>query len=317
MECQCIRPQLLDYTELTRKQRRLYNRYLEAYPMRNSEMSFNSIYIWKDNWPLWLSENNGSLFMQRRYTHRTPCFWPVLGPDNRLRENLCLLLEEAERDDWPFEMRGVTEEYREKMEIALPGVFDFDYDRNFSDYIYKAEDLRNLGGKKYHAKRNHVNRFVEEHPDYVFRRASVADMPRCEQILTDSLVAMEQTARLDEEIALMHRTFMIADEKQMDFAVLEIDGEIQGYTAGEMQFGDTALIHLEVANRDIRGTYPVINRDFLRNFYPDVTWVNREEDVGVEGLRKAKLSYNPDHLLNKYTVYRKGGKREDGTYSAN
>ncbi len=311
MECPNM-SHFLRYEKLDAKHRDLFNRYIRAYPLRNSEITFNSIYIWRDNWPLWLSEENGILFLKRKYEHRLPCFWPPLASEGRIAEALCIMLEEAERDGWPFELRGVNEEYKQRMELALPGVFTFVYDRNFSDYVYKADDLRELRGKKLHAKRNHVNRFIDDHPDYVFRRAQTGDLARCEEILTESIVAADQAERVDEEILLLRRTFAVADEGFMDIAVLEAGGLVQGYTAGERQFDDTALIHLEVANREISGAYAIINRDFLRDFYPDVTWANREEDVGQEGLRKAKMSYHPDHMINKYTVYRKNGAPIDG-----
>lgn len=318
MQCRKLAQNVLRYEQLTgEEQRKLYQRYIMEYPLRNSEMSFNSIFIWKDNWPLWVAEDEGRLFLKRVYTRRTPCYWPVLCADSRLEGALCHLLNDAAEEGWPFEMRGVTEEYKEKMEKALPGVFTFAYDRGFSDYIYRTEDLMELKGKKYHGKRNHVNRFIAEHPNYMLREITEADLPRCQEILVDSILSADQSERVEEEIALMRRTMAMAAAGHMEFVVLDVDGVVQGYSAGEVQLGDTALIHLEVANREVQGAYPIINRDFLRTHFSHTTWVNREEDVGMEGLRRAKLSYHPDHLLNKYTAYLKNGARADERFDAN
>lgn len=311
MQCTKALNNELRYEKLEEEHRQLFDHYIRAYPLRNSEMTFNSIYIWKDNWPLWLSESRGRLFLKREYSFRTPCYWPVLCACKDIKDALCQLITDAEEQGWPFEMRGVDDIYKERMEKAFPGEFEFTYDRNFSDYAYRTEDMMALRGKKYHAKRNHVNRFMAEHPDYVFRRATMEDLDACRKVLAESITAAGQPERIEEELIVLGRTFEVAGKGFMDIAVLEVDGVIQGYTAGEVQQGDTALIHLEVANRDMQGAYPIINRDFLRDFFAETTWVNREEDVGMEGLRKAKLSYQPDHLLNKYIVHRKCEVRHD------
>ena len=213
----------------------------------------------------------------------------------------------------PFIMRAVTESFAQLLETEYPGLFYLEEERDLFDYTYLGEDLRELKGRKYHSKRNHLSNFRKNHPDYVYEPMTENMVEEVWQYLEawcgqkacsgslDSGLHCEQKAIRE---ALDH--FEVLDYKG---AVIRLDGKIAAFTLGEMLNDNTVIIHVEKADGTITGLYGAINQEFLLHEWPTVQYVNREEDTGAEVLRKAKLSYHPVELIKKYKgVYRHGGK---------
>jgi hypothetical protein len=176
-------------------------------------------------------------------------------------------------------------------------------DRDNFDYIYSVQKLSTLSGKKLDAKRNHINKFKKLHT-FKYEEISDENISDCIDIIekwckernysqSDSLIA-ERKANLD----LMNNF----NSLRVKGAIIEVDGRPEAFTVGEQLNSNTVVIHVEKANSEIHGLYPLVNQQFLANHWNDIEYVNREQDLGIEGLRKAKLSYNPVSLLEKFTV---------------
>ncbi|MGN0154021.1 MAG: DUF2156 domain-containing protein [Lachnospiraceae bacterium] len=217
----------------------------------------------------------------------------------------------AKKEKHHFRMHCIMEEEFEMIEDWYPGMYQMDFDRDDSDYIYTQEKLAVLSGKKLHGKRNHIHRFEEQNPDWAYERISPENEEACAKMAMHwcmrNCMDEEENVEYDkiDESRLVVYAIRHRDELGMIGGALRAKGEIIAITLGERLTPDTFVVHFEKAFSEIQGAYPMINREFVRNELSDYTYVNREEDLGEEGLRKAKLSYRPDIILNKGIVTEK------------
>lgn len=195
----------------------------------------------------------------------------------------------------------INENYPDKYEMVI--------ERDLCDYVYDAEKLRTLSGKKYSKKRNHLNAFFGEYEGrYIYRKLDKSDKGLMCDFITRWVEHKEEvTSDLDAELDAICKVIDNIDKLDIKCGGVFVDGQLEAFSIGSLiNKGKEAVIHVEKANDNIRGMYPLINQIFLINEFPEVELVNREEDLGIEGLRKAKLSYHPIELLEKYTFFEKG-----------
>lgn len=175
--------------------------------------------------------------------------------------------------------------------------------RDQFDYVYRREDLVRLVGSKYRSKRNHINQFLRFYT-YVYE-------PLEDRHVNDCLVLQEKWCKMNRckedldlfgeheairEVLTHHNTLQVCG------AVILIEGRVGAFTLGEKLNDNTAVIHIEKADPEIPGLYPLINQQFCENSWQDVTYINREQDLGLPGLHKAKLSYYPDRFVEKFRI---------------
>ena len=189
-----------------------------------------------------------------------------------------------------------------------PKEYEVEEQVDLKDYLYDGEAMRTLSGKKLHKKKNHLNAFIREYEGrYEYRRLCCSDrhevwefMERWRQKKADA-DALEDS--LEYEVAGIHEILKNCSSLCVRMAAVYVDGQMEAFTIGSLNERENmAVIHIEKANPDIKGLYQFINQQFLVNEFPDVALVNREDDVGMEGLRKAKMSYNPIGFARKYMV---------------
>lgn len=193
------------------------------------------------------------------------------------------------------------------LERLFPGKYDFTEQRDAFDYVYLQEDLATLKGKKYHAKRNHISYF-EKNFNWSFE-------PLCKKNIDDCIAMNEKwyeqnvekdRTGIENEREVLRLNFAHFEEIGGVGGVLRIDGEVVAFTFGERLNSNTFVTHFEKAYSDIRGAYPMINKLFAQRLLTEYKYINREDDVGSEGLRSAKLSYHPSFLVEKFTAVKKG-----------
>ena len=216
------------------------------------------------------------------------------------------LREYAREIGIPFVMRGVTDVQRETLDALFPGRFEYEEETNAFDYVYLASRLSTYSGKALHGKKNHCNRFEAEN-DWDFVPLTRELIPGCLDML--DLWSEENAGRLDESIAYEHdaiiRAFAAFEQLGLEGGVLRVSGRIVGFTVGEFACRDTFNVHFEKAEAEINGAYPMVCRELTRMLmakYPELVYMNREDDMGFESLRRSKLSYKPEYLLKKYTA---------------
>lgn len=215
---------------------------------------------------------------------------------------LPLLREDARERGIPFRLWGLTAQEAASLD---PDEFSVRPMRNSFDYVYDIERLCELHGKKLQAKRNHCNRFEAEHPDFQILPLTADLLPQCRAFTERWYDAHEGVTEDDyaEERRAVAQAFEHFSALQMEGLVLFAEGEIYAFCMGNRIREDTFDVNFEKALADVNGAYPMINRAFARTVhekYPEIRYLNREDDMGLEGLRRAKESYHPDILLEKY-----------------
>lgn len=211
------------------------------------------------------------------------------------------ILDDAKTDGRDFEIFGICPDSAEIISEEFSDVLDISLERDTFDYIYLSEDLINLSGKKYQPKRNHISYFMKNN-DWSYERISEDNMVECYEMSKLWLEgALEEYKEdLEAELKIIKRVFDNYDELGYVGGLLRKDGRVIAYTMGEPASKDMFCVHIEKAFSDIRGAYPMINQQFVKNELSDYKYINREDDTGAENLRKAKLSYYPVILAEKY-----------------
>lgn len=217
-----------------------------------------------------------------------------------------VLAEDAKKYGHPLRILCVTHCRRNNLEEALPGKFEFTFNRNSFDYLYDIHRLADLPGKRLQSKRNHINRFETEHPEWSAEAITAQNLPEVRAMADewydqyDGEVSEEHNFRVEREI--LGHAFDDYEALKLDGLLLRAEGKVLAFTMGSPITKDTYDVHFEKAFGAVQGAYPLINREFARHVrgnYPEVVYLNREDDMGLPGLRKAKESYHPDILLEK------------------
>ena len=274
-----------------------YDSLLRRSSHRGCTFSFANLYIWGRQSVAKVGED---LLIFSHYAGRTMYPYPVCAGDPR--PALDALMADARERGIPFRLSGLNREDVEHLQSWYPDQFVFHCGRGGHDYVYAIDDLADLKGKKYQPKRNHVNRFLAEFPD-------ARILPLTEETLPDARALADRwhARRTPEEdagmeLVALNRAFAHWKELELEGLVMYVGEQVVAMTMGSRLGADTVDVHFEKADLDYPGAYAVINRAFARHIrekYPEVKFLNREDDMGIEGLRKAKLSYYPHHMVEK------------------
>ena len=291
---------MLNFKKITPEDQEIYQKYLCCGSQRGCEYSFANLYLWGRQY---ITEAYGHAVLFSQFNRRTVYPFPVGNGDKKAVLEAIIL--DAKERGIPCRITSILDEDRETLESLFPGKFRFHCDRDSYDYVYDIHDLADLKGRKYQKKRNHCNRFRQEFPDYEVVPITEALVPQIRD-LSEKWYAqkLQENPEGDyhmEKAALL-RALDHYNALAMDGLALCIGEEIVAFTMGSFMCCDTVDVHFEKALSEAEGAYPVINFEFaryIRNKYPQVQYLNREDDMGLEGLRKAKLSYCPHHLVEK------------------
>lgn len=269
---------------------------ISAYPSEACEINFGNIFIWRHFDHSKFTTINGNLCILCEPPSEPAYFLQPVG-ENKLQETVEVCLSFAPR------LSRIPESFAARYCSGLKG----ELDRNNFDYIYLAEDLIYLRGKKYDGKRNRIRKF-ERSRNYQYLRLSQDHLDGCRQLFEKWLEAKSSSDRAFLSVwrhvileALVH--FKVLG---LTGGVIEIDGRIAAFSIGEKLTSDTVVIHIEIVDFDYEGLPQLINREFIRNEWADYRFVNREQDMGIPGLRRAKTSYYPHHMVKKYNIWGQG-----------
>lgn len=218
------------------------------------------------------------------------------------------MIKNAEECGHTLRIYGVTEGYWGLLQEAFTGKFDYNYDPGNYDYIYSVEKMASLSGKKYHSKRNHITNFKKNHPDWSFEILGKDNISQCLEAHSKWIAAKdpEDEEDINEyslEFEAVAEAFENYDKLGLIGGLIKADGEVIAFTLGEGQSnGNCFVTHFEKAPGDVQGAFAIINQEFTKNCLTEYEYVNREEDLNIDGLRKAKQSYYPEILLEKCTA---------------
>lgn len=295
---------MIDFQRLTPEQRDKYNAILFAAGERGCEYSFANLCLWGQQ-KVAFSHGCALIFSHFYGKSIYPC--PIGAGDRKAAVEA--ILADARERGIPCRITGITEADRLQLEAWFPGKFQFQSNRDSFDYVYDIHDLADLRGRKFQSKRNHFNRFCAGHPDHRVVPITGELLPRVKEFAESWFARRRETDPdgnyLLENLA-MARAFNHWDEIGMEGLALMDRDRILAMTAGSRLSPETFDIHFEKAMEGVPGAYAAINCHFARHLrlkYPELKYLDREEDMGAEGLRKAKLSYQPHHMVEKYWAY--------------
>lgn len=279
--------------------------YFTARRTRSCERTFANVYLWCRKYPVEFAVAEDALVF--RTVSKTPSYTYPSGTKENVRKALGLLMAYTKEKGLPFTMYLVTPEQFAELEEFYPGRFEIEYNRDSADYVYEREKLAALSGKKYHGKRNHINKFTELYPDWSYEAITDENVEECFQMG----LQWRRENGCDEddekiaELCVTLNSLRLMKELDLVGGLLRANGKVVAFSIGEPVCGDTLVVHIEKAFAEVPGAYPMINQQFVRHAGEGYTYINREEDMGLEGLRKAKESYRPAFMVEKGFVKEK------------
>ena len=292
---------MIDFKSFQLQDRPLYDRYLTRCGERGCEYSFVNLYLWGRQQAA-IREDRMLFFSQ--FNRRSVYLFPI-GPGDR-KASIDAIIEDARQRGIPCRLTGLLQEDCTLLEQLYPGQFRYHFDRDSFDYIYSIHDLADLKGRKFQKKRNHLNRFRQAHPAWQLEPITAGNLDQVRHFVRhwyEVRLADNPHGDYQMEQAAIEKLLRHWQELDMEGLLLTNHGETLAFTMGSPLAEDTFDIHFEKALDIADGAYAAINQGFaayLREKYPQLLWLNREDDMGLEGLRKAKLSYCPDHMIEKH-----------------
>ena len=290
----------LDFKPFSPEDKHLYEDYLFNESCRGCEFSFANLYLWGRQS---FAEIDGNILFFSQFDRRTVYPFPLGKKDKRAA--LDAIIEDSRARGIPCRITGMSHADGEYLDSLYPGKFKFHTDRGSYDYVYDINNLAELSGKKYHSKKNHLNRFSDIFSGYKALPITHENIAFAEDFV-NSWFANKESESPDSDYMMekfaLKKAFNHYFEIGLEGMIILYGTEILALTMGSRLSPDTFDVHFEKARADVNGAYAAINYEFARYIrakYPDVKHLNREEDMGIEGLRRAKESYKPTHLIEK------------------
>lgn len=289
----------LQFSPVTPDLRAAYAATVAAAPSQSADHAFVNLCIWNHVYHQQLAFTEGRAVVRfdspagRRY------LFPIgTGP-------LAPVVESLLQAEPELTFSGLTEEEHAQLLADFPDTFATFEERDIADYLYDAESLATLSGKKLHGKRNHINAFTAAN-EWHLQPLTPDGADACRQIQREWQSLHPGDAPENERIA-MEYALAHMDALELHGALLYANGAPVAFTLGSMLTPDTLCVHFEKALSTVQGAYPTVNREFvrlMRQKFPSLLYVNREDDMGLESLRRAKLSYRPLTLIRKFAAKR-------------
>lgn len=285
--------------------------YFDLVNYEGCEYCFSTLFMWQHAYKTsYFIEGDFAVIMAEDEGHSFSIL-PLCKKED-LERVIEFVMKHFEENNEKIYFKGITKDILDIMKEKHNDKFEYIEERDLFDYIYDADVLRELKGKKIRNKRNHINYFLSEYSErFYYKRLEKENFEECIELLKKWSVQKEETvgtdSSMDDELEGIKKLFDNYDALKDTLKVggVYVDDTLEAFTIGEKLNPNMAVIHIEKANSNIRGLYPYINQQFLVNEFSDVEFVNREEDLGIEGLRKAKLSYYPIRFVEKYTIKEK------------
>ena len=292
---------MINFKQITLSDKKDIDACFDGNQYRACDFCFANLYSWNAKFKTVFAIEHKTIFLRFQDSDGQFYYMMPIGK-MPLEEAFGKIMKDAEENRIPFQMKGISKEVWEQIQREMPDTFYYIPDRNNDEYIYFSERLIKLSGKKLQSKRNHINRFKADNPDWeYFPLTSREELDECSQMLDEweeiNIAKIDFSQRYDYiATKILLRDF---DALQLRGGAVRVNGRIVAFTIGEPLTNDTFVVHVEKAFGGINGAYTIINQQFIEHEASEFTYINREEDMGMENLRKAKLSYYPDLLLEE------------------
>ncbi|MBE7027840.1 MAG: DUF2156 domain-containing protein [Ruminococcaceae bacterium] len=286
---------MIDSMPLTLKSKEVVSPYFKN--ITNSVYNFTTAFLWGGEKHVKYSIIDGSLVLFYEYPKSPICASYPLG-DGDKRNAIISACDYMKSKGVTPVFRNLSPFMADELKSLFPNKFEYIPDRNAFDYIYETKKLIDLSGKELHSKRNHYNYFKKTY-NYKYYKMTQDDTKECKALFDKWIEGKERTRWLEVSREATFKALDNLDELGLTGGMIKVGREICAFSLGEAVSSDTALIHFEVALSSLRGAFNAINCEFCANEWKNFTYVNREEDMGIENLRKTKEAYRPVFLLEK------------------
>ena len=270
----------------------------------NSEASLASMYIWQHYYDTRFCIEDGILYSIYKMPNQPYKAFMPYGEGRNSSEVIGKLASYFKTElNTPLTISLATEDFLDYIKNSDSYKIKYSEKESSFDYVYNVDDLINLSGKKYHTKKNHFNTFTNKY-DCKYVRYDKSYYDECVNFCSEVIKMRtgDNTAIYDSEMKSIYKAFDNYKVLGLICSMIIVDNKIVALSVGEKLTSDYALIHIEKAAYEYRDAYPVINKLTLENEFSDLKYVNREEDLGIEGLRKAKRSYHPCKMIKKFNI---------------
>ena len=290
---------MISFNKLDPARKADYDAFLLNCGQRGCEYNFANLYLWGRQRAAFLED---SLVFFSQFNQRSVYLFPVCR--GNVKETLDAIIHDAHTRGIPCRLTSLTHDDCDLVESLYPGQFRFHHDRNSFDYIYNIEDLATLKGKKFQKKRNHLNKFKQMHPDYRLEPITQENTPQVQQLLEQwyaSRLEADPSADFYMEQIAISRALRHRQELDMEGLVLMDGDQLRAMPLGSRLSSNTFDVQFEKAIDET--AYVAMCSGFagwLMDKHPDICHLNREDDLGIEGLRKSKLAYNPVTMIEKH-----------------
>lgn len=296
---------IINFKNLTKADKSLLDKYFRSRYYENSHFNFTNLFMWREPYNIKWCEEDDVLYMTCEWQGTLMALQPF-GALEKMTAATARLIDYFAALGKKLIITGIEKSYKEVLENFTAAKFTVTADRDNYDYVYLADKLISLSGRKLHSKKNHLNAFKKLYPAAEY-------LPITAEIIPDCLAQLDRWYEIriaDEpddpfigyERAAIREIFADFDYFKLKGGAIRLDNKIIAFTYGEQLNDDTAVVHVEKADPDIRGAYPAINQGYVANTWCGMTYINREEDMGHEGLRKAKESYKPEKMIEKFNA---------------
>lgn len=283
------------YIDLEDKQ--IFEDYYKIHKQYSGFTSFVTLYTWRDYGKFRYAVYDGEIIL--RLLDNDETYLLLQTTEESIKKVIDYLLSVGK-----VTIKDVTKNQAEIIKKLYPDKFSFTHKRNDDNYYYLTESLISLSGKKLHSKRNFVNRFKKEY-SYTYEKLTPESAKECVIIAKEwcERKNCNESGSAKKELSACETALYNMEKLGLKGGLIRVNSRIVAFSLGERLNDETVIVHFEKANTEFNGVFQIINNEFLINEWADTIYVNREEDMGVEGLRKAKLSYCPEFLLECYDAY--------------
>jgi hypothetical protein len=291
---------MLNFQPVTIDDKEVVDAFFKKSTFRNCDFSFSNIFCWKHKYRTTYVIESGFLFIRFYAGGKKAGYMFPLGNGN-LKLALEIIVEDSKERQEPFRMYALTNNMSDLIYQAMPDKFVYESRRSWSEYIYNSQDLITLVGKKFQSKRNHINKFKRIY-EYEYLSITRDIIPECMELYR-RWCAESGRCNSDESLAEESITTQTAfdhyEQLGLKGGALKVNGDVVAYSYGQQLTEDTFGVHAEKALYGIDGAFSMINQQFAEHECSGYTYINREEDLGLDSLRQAKMSYHPVILLDK------------------
>lgn len=286
---------MLEFNPISINDKEIFKKYLEINKFENSEYNFTTWVAWQVVYQLKYAVIEDCLCVLGCNQGSEYSYFP-LGEKGNVRKALDVLMTYFKETNKNFVLMSLSQKMLDFMkEFDMLHIFSQDNRRDFADYVYKREKLISLSGKKLHGKRNHFN-FFENNFSYNLVPITDENESECRDKLKELIVG--RSLNPGEELNATNMVLRYRDKLNLDGSALYVEGNLVGIILGECHHG-TSIIHIAKSDVNYRGAAVALFKLYLEQYLCHCEHVNFMEDLGIEGLRKAKLSYDPDYMIEK------------------